>query len=635
MSLTGTTNEEKIWKYLKSQGLSDYGIAGLMGNLYAESGLRPNNLQNGYEKSLGYTDETYTSAVDSGAYANFVRDSAGYGLAQWTYWSRKEKMLDFAKNAGKSIGDLEMQLDFLMKELKEGYSSLLSLLKSATSILTASNAVLTQYERPANQGASVQAKRAEYGQTYYDKFAASQPKGASNVFKERTTKPEAGNKYYITKSAGGWSPAIKGSPTDPDCNVLSNCVGYAIGRFNEIGGWGSCKYLRSVNAENFIQYKDAVLEVGQTPRIGAVIVWQKGATLSGSDGAGHVAIVERVISPTQIVTSESGWNCTNPFWTKTRNKGSDGNWGQASSYKFLGFIYNPAECCKDGATVVIEPVNTVSKEAANLKVGDVVEFTGSVHYTNANAKTGPACKPGKAKITLIYNLGESLHPFHLIAVSGGGSTVYGFVDTKDIAGAIVKKPDLKSIDEIAQEVINGKWGNGSDRKARLTAAGYDYAAVQKRVNEICAEKANTGTTSEPKTEPVKAEDTIYTVVAGDTLSKIAKKYGTTYQALAAYNGIANPNIIRVGQKIKIPAQAAAGTTTAQKPLTFAAGDAVIVNGKIYYTGKGTGGYIEKKNAKMYVTGTVSSKVYPHYIGVANTKGGARQGWASPDILTKG
>ena len=67
--LNGSTNEERIWNYLKGAGLNDCGAAGLMGNLYAESGLRPNNLQNTYEKSLGYTDETYTAAVDSGAYA--------------------------------------------------------------------------------------------------------------------------------------------------------------------------------------------------------------------------------------------------------------------------------------------------------------------------------------------------------------------------------------------------------------------------------------------------------------------------------------------------------------------------------------------------------------------------------------
>ena len=64
------------------------------------------------------------------------------------------------------------------------------------------------------------------------------------AFKMRTSKPEAGNKYYITKANGGYSDAIKGSPTDKDCDVLSNCVGYAYGRFNEIGGYGYCKYLK-------------------------------------------------------------------------------------------------------------------------------------------------------------------------------------------------------------------------------------------------------------------------------------------------------------------------------------------------------------------------------------------------------
>lgn len=87
-----------------------------------------------------------------------------------------------------------------------------------------------------------------------------------------------------------------------------------------------------------------------TPRVGACMVWQKGATLSGSDGAGHVAIVEKVISDTEIVTSESGYAASKPFWTQTRKKGN-GNWGQASSYKFLGFIYNPSPDCQGKAPV--------------------------------------------------------------------------------------------------------------------------------------------------------------------------------------------------------------------------------------------------------------------------------------------
>ena len=174
-------NTEKIWKYLKSKGLNDYGAAGFMGNLYAESGLNPKNLQNSYEKKLGYTDAQYTAAVDNGKYKNFVKDSAGYGLAQWTYWSRKQALIDFCKTAGTSIGDLDMQLNFLWKELSDGYRGVINVLMNATSVIEASNTVLLQFERPADQSASVQLKRAEYGQAYYDKYANRNQEGGSVV----------------------------------------------------------------------------------------------------------------------------------------------------------------------------------------------------------------------------------------------------------------------------------------------------------------------------------------------------------------------------------------------------------------------------------------------------------------------
>lgn len=173
MPLIGTTNEEKIWNYLKSKGLSDCGVAGLMGNLYAESGLRPNNLQNTYERKLGMADAEYTELVDKGSYKNFGNDRAGYGLAQWTYPTRKAALLAYAKSCGKSIGDLEMQLEFLLKELTS--YGLLSKLKAASTVLEASNIVLLEFEKPASMNtAATQAKRAEYGQKYFDKYAGSQ-----------------------------------------------------------------------------------------------------------------------------------------------------------------------------------------------------------------------------------------------------------------------------------------------------------------------------------------------------------------------------------------------------------------------------------------------------------------------------
>lgn len=169
--LTGSTNEDKIWNYLKAKGFSDYATAGLMGNLFAESGFISNNLENSAEKRLGFTDETYTAAVDDGSYANFSTDSAGYGIAQWTYSSRKRKLLAYARSKGTSIGDLETQLEFLIKELSEDFPSVLKAVKAAESVSSASNEILLKYERPALSGGDVQAIRASYGQTYYNRYS--------------------------------------------------------------------------------------------------------------------------------------------------------------------------------------------------------------------------------------------------------------------------------------------------------------------------------------------------------------------------------------------------------------------------------------------------------------------------------
>ncbi len=126
MGLIGKANAEKIWNYPKAAGLSDCGEAGRMGNLKAESGLNPINLKTATKKA----------------------------------WLPQ------------SVGDLEVQLDLLMKELSTSYKAVLTTLRSATTVKAASNAVLLQFERSANQSAAVQDKRAGYGQTYYEKYAA-------------------------------------------------------------------------------------------------------------------------------------------------------------------------------------------------------------------------------------------------------------------------------------------------------------------------------------------------------------------------------------------------------------------------------------------------------------------------------
>ena len=226
---SSTDDEKTIWDYFYGKLGNAYGAAGLMGNLKAESGLRSAVLQRTYEKKLNITSEEYTRLVDGGNYPDFTKDKAGYGLAQWTFWSRKEALLSYAKARGSSIGDLSMQLDFLWRELTESYPAVLTVLMGAEKVREASDAVLLWYERPADQSEAVMARRASYVQSFYDKYAAKEPKTAP-----------ARIKPYLVKVG------------IPDLNIRSGPgVGFArTGKFTGVGtftiveeqdGWGKLK----------------------------------------------------------------------------------------------------------------------------------------------------------------------------------------------------------------------------------------------------------------------------------------------------------------------------------------------------------------------------------------------------------
>lgn len=157
--------------------------------------------------------------------------------------------------------------------------------------------------------------------------------------------PESGNPYYNTKDSGGYSPCIRGNNDHGQrvkgLNVLPNCVGWVVGRFNEIGEYGSCKWLGSTDAANFISLaRKQGLTISKDPTLGGVMVWS-----GGKGGLGHVACVEAKIGTEIAVTSHSEYYGL-PFVIYDLKRGN-GNWRDGcywlnNSFKYEGCIVNPA-----------------------------------------------------------------------------------------------------------------------------------------------------------------------------------------------------------------------------------------------------------------------------------------------------
>lgn len=171
---------EYIWNYFKNKLGNEYGVAGLMGNLQAESGLCPYRVEgdftSGYTKSVAYTNNVNTGVISKNQFVNYGYNGSttqkGYGLCQWTYWSRKQGLYELWKNGGySSIGSIELACDYLWYEL--GTYGLRDTLKNATSIRQASDVILHDFENPADQSTAVEELRASMGQNWYNQFSGT------------------------------------------------------------------------------------------------------------------------------------------------------------------------------------------------------------------------------------------------------------------------------------------------------------------------------------------------------------------------------------------------------------------------------------------------------------------------------
>ena len=296
----------------------------------------------------------------------------------------------------------------------------------------------------------------------------------------RLTAPSKSDKNFIHYSKGGYNTCIMIDKSTG--SVLPNCVGYAQGRLLEILGKKAVNWkLPACNAEDWLETAQMNgFKTGNIPKLGAVAVYRAGQTHNNADGAGHVAVVEEIMSNGDIVVSQSAWGGTE-FYLSTITKAS--GYIYNNSRPFLGFIYCGIEFDTPSNT------NTSAGTSTTIKAGMQVTLNNTPCYTSASAKSSYGVKNG------VFFLWDDTVTNGRIRITnradrvGVPGQVTCWINIADVclstsATNTTSKPQLKSIDEVAREVIQGKWGNGADRKNRLTQAGYDYSAVQARVNQL-------------------------------------------------------------------------------------------------------------------------------------------------------
>ena len=171
---------DEIFSACMQAGFTKEAACALLANLQAESALKPNNLEDTKNSSLGMSDEEYTAAVDNGSYRNFVNDSCGYGLAQWTWWTRKQNLLAFARGRMKSIGDFDMQMDFLFKEMQESFPGIYRDMKTSHDLEYLVHELLWKWENPDEKENNMKTRMA-YAQGWYQKYSGRSGTSGQNT----------------------------------------------------------------------------------------------------------------------------------------------------------------------------------------------------------------------------------------------------------------------------------------------------------------------------------------------------------------------------------------------------------------------------------------------------------------------
>lgn len=380
--------KKEMFDYFLNAGYTPEGVAGLMGNLRAESALNPINLQNSGEKRIGMTDAEYTVAVDSGAYTKFTTDSIGYGLAQWTSSGRKAALLAFAKEKGKSIGDAGMQIEFIVHEMSTSYKNVEKVLKSAKTVKEASDVVVKKYERPANQSEGILNKRAEYGMSIYEecmKGGSNMGRYASEVVKQAKAwigkKESDGSHKEIIDIYNAHRPLARNYKvkyTDSWCATFVSAVAIKLGYTDIIPTECSCQKMIELMTKMGIWFEND----DRTPKAGEIIFYDwEDKTGTNGENAGwsdHVGIVEKV-SGGKITVIEGNYS------NSVKRRTIDVNGKYIRGYGVPAYETEPNKVAASNAVATKKASRVMEWQNAAIKDGFVSKY-------GADGCWGPECE---------------------------------------------------------------------------------------------------------------------------------------------------------------------------------------------------------------------------------------------------
>lgn len=536
--------EKRAYQKFVAAGITPAGASALIGNLEAESdGFYTNRveylcLKRLKENGKTYSDSSYTAAIDARKISceEFLHPlpgkQYGYGLAQWTSPGRKAGLWNLANTKGVSIANEDMQIEFLLWEMENNYQSVLKVLKSTASIREASDIVLKKFEAPANTGETVCASRAARGQKFYENYVKKEESNMgvrmsncghdeNNRYSGGKAGDQTGTEWYLRSwYSYPWNYILRWKDEElanlfADLAVetaQNNNVGYDQGQRTTFGvelqkvGWRPSKIKTPCEADCSKGTIDLIRAVGHIKGIaelqnchnvmsytGNMMTWFRSAA-----GKKYFEILtgKYLTSPSLAKRGDINLN-TSHHVNITVDNGA--NAGSEKGYLEKG---DSGSAVKTMQTMLIACGYSCGASGADGDFGSGTD-SGLRSFQKANGLTvdGKYGPKAKAKLEELYNkktgsAKKSVDELAQEVIAGKWGTGDARKSALKKAGydydAVQKRVNeilsvstpQKSVTEVAKEVIAGKWGVGNDRKKRLKAAGYDYAKVQKKVNEL-------------------------------------------------------------------------------------------------------------------------------------------------------